>query len=92
MNELLRWQNVKTAKISEMVQTKERTLGKNTVTSVSQKIVSKQVYQNIVKIGLSSSKKKCFICFNESLLKVMKNAFYFILKALFVLKIFNFLS
>ena len=57
MNELLRWQNVKTAKISEMVQTKKRTLGKNTVTSVSQKIVSKQVYPNIVKVGLPSSKK-----------------------------------
>ena len=32
--------------------------------------------------------KYCFICFNESLLKVIKNAFYFTLKALFVLKIF----
>ena len=36
--------------------------------------------------------KNCFICFNESLLKVMKNAFYFILKALFAHKIFKFLS
>ena len=33
-----------------------------------------------------------FICFNESPLKMLKNAFCFILKALFVLKIFNFLS
>ena len=33
-----------------------------------------------------------FICFNESLLKMMKDVFYFILKALFVLKISNFLS
>ena len=32
------------------------------------------------------------ICFNESPLKIMKNAFDFILKALFILKIFNFLS
>ena len=32
-----------------------------------------------------------FICFNESPLKMMKNAF-FILKALFVLKIIKFLS
>ena len=32
------------------------------------------------------------ICFIESLLKMMKNAFYFILKALIVLKIFKFLS
>ena len=29
---------------------------------------------------------------NESLLKTMKNAFYFILKAFFLLKIFKFLS
>ena len=36
--------------------------------------------------------KICFICFNESPLKMMKNAFYFILKALFVVKIFKFLS
>ena len=30
-------------------------------------------------------KKNCIICFIESPLKMMKNAFYFILKALFVL-------
>ena len=35
------------------------------------------------------SKKICFICFNECPLKMMKNAFYFMLKALFVLKIFT---
>ena len=33
-----------------------------------------------------------FICLNESPLKMMKNAFYFILKTLFVLEIFKFLS
>ena len=44
------------------------------------------------KVGLSPSIKICFICFNESSLKLMKNAFYFILKALFVLKIFRFFS
>ena len=32
------------------------------------------------------------ICFIENTLKMMKNAFYFILKTLFVLKIFEFLS
>ena len=37
-------------------------------------------------------RKNCFICFNDSPSKMMKNAFYFILKALFVLKMFNFLS
>ena len=50
-------------------------------------------YLNLLfKVGLSPSKKICVICFIESPLKVMKNAFYFILKALFVLMIFKFLS
>ena len=44
------------------------------------------------KNGLSSSKKIILNCFNESTLKMMKNAFNFILKALFVLEIFKFLS
>ena len=44
-----------------------------------------------LKVG-PSLPKKIFFCFNESPLKVIKNAFYFILKALFVLKIFRFLS
>ena len=45
----------------------------------------------VVKVGLLSFKKLCVICFIESPLKMLKNAFYFILKALFVLKIFKFL-
>ena len=40
----------------------------------------------------SNHPKKSFICFNETSLKRMKNAFYFILKAPFVLEIFKFLS
>ena len=48
--------------------------------------------QKLIKIGLSPSKKICFICFNESPLKVMKNVFYFILQALLVLQIFKYLS
>ena len=44
------------------------------------------------KVGLSSSKKIRVICLIESPLKIMKNAFYFILRALSVLKIFEFLS
>ena len=36
--------------------------------------------------------KILFICFDVSLLKMMKNAFYFIAKALFVLKMFKFSS
>ena len=45
-----------------------------------------------LKVGLSPSKKNCVICLIENPLKMMKNAFYFILKALFVLRIFKFLS
>ena len=44
------------------------------------------------KVELSPSKKKIFIYFSDSLSKIMKNAFYFILKALFVCKIFKFFS
>ena len=46
------------------------------------------------KVGLSPSNFFFFffICFNDSPSKMMKNALSFILKALFVLKIFNFLS
>ena len=40
----------------------------------------------------STSKNHFFIGFNESPLKIMKNAFYMILKALFILNIFKFLS
>ena len=43
------------------------------------------------KVGLSPSKKVFFICFNDGPSKIMKNAFCFILKALFVLKVFKFL-
>ena len=45
-----------------------------------------------LKVGLSPSKKICVICLIESPLKMIKNAFYFILKALFVLKIFKLFS
>ena len=43
---------------------------------------------HVLKVGLSPYKNNYFIYFNESPLKMMKNDFYFILKALFVLKIF----
>ena len=46
----------------------------------------------ILKVGLSPLKKTCVIYLIESFLKMMKNAIYFILKALFVLKLFTFLS
>ena len=46
----------------------------------------------LIKVELSPFKKNCVICFNESLLKMMKKACYFILKALFVLKMFKFFS
>ena len=40
----------------------------------------------------SNLPKKITICFNDNLSKMMKSVFYFILKALFLLKIFKFLS
>ena len=45
-------------------------------------------YSKKLGVGLSSTKKVSFTCFSRSHLKLMKNAFYFILKALFVRKIF----
>ena len=45
-----------------------------------------------LKVGLSPSRKVCIICFFEKPLKMMNNAFYLILKALFVHKVFKFLS
>ena len=46
----------------------------------------------VFKVGLSPSKKNFFVCVTESPLKMIKNAFYFILKAIFVLKMSKFLS
>ena len=45
-----------------------------------------------VKVEFPRSKKIRFICFNKDPLKMRKNAFYFILKALLIPKIFKFLS
>ena len=45
----------------------------------------------LIKLRLSPLKKNCFICFNESSLKMMKNRFYIILKSFFVPKIFKYL-
>ena len=45
-----------------------------------------------LKLDTHLPNKIIFIFFNESSLKMIKNAFYFILKAVFVLKIFKFLS
>ena len=50
-----------------------------------------KIFQELVKSESHLTKKICFICLNEDPLKTMKNAFYFILKALFVLKIIKFL-
>ena len=47
---------------------------------------------NILKSDSHLPKKIFIICFNDNPSKIMKNAFYFILKAAFVLKIFKFLS
>ena len=72
--------------------------GKSTVT-LNRKNYLKKYMDNInigpyqlFKAGLLPSEKKCVVCFIESPPEMMKNAFYFILKALFVLKMFKFLS
>ena len=57
----------------------------------SLKLFSKSDSHLLKKFVLFAS-KKCFICFNERPLKMMENVFYFFLKALFILKIFKFLS
>ena len=51
-----------------------------------------QFARSFFELGLSPSKNSYLICFNESPLKMMKNVFFFILKSLFLLKIFKFLS
>ena len=59
------------------------------------KYLSQEFDNNVldqVRVELSHSKKNCVIFLIESTLKMMKSAFYFILKALFVLKKLNFLS
>ena len=44
-------------------------------------------YKNfLIKVGLSPSKRICVICLIESPLKMLKNYFYFVLKALSVFK------
>ena len=53
-----------------------------------QKKKKKKKMGNKLEVRLSSSKKVCLICLIESPLKMMKNALYFVLKALFVLKVF----
>ena len=49
----------------------------------------KKLSPKMYKFGLSPPKKVVFICFNEIPLKMMTNAFYFILKAYFVLEMFK---
>ena len=56
------------------------------------KIKSAEIIKKLFKVRLSPSKKICVICLIEIPLKIMKNAFYSILKALFILKIFKLLS
>ena len=45
-----------------------------------------------LKLDSHHPKKICIICLIESPLKMMKNGFYFILKTLFLFKIFKFLT
>ena len=52
-------------------------------------ILTTQANLSILKGGLSPSKKTSIIYFNGKPFKKDENTFYLILKALFVLKIFN---
>ena len=51
------------------------------------KFEENKLYNIILRVRLSPSKKFGFICFNGSSLKMMSNAYYFILKILFVLTV-----
>ena len=55
------------------------------------KFIYSFIINNLFKVGLSHSTKIYVICFAENPFKIMKNPFYFFLKALFLLKIFKFL-
>ena len=59
-------------------------------------LAKRSMFKCLTPLALKSDshlpKKFLFICFNESPLEMMKNAFYLNFKALFVLKIFKFLS
>ena len=59
---------------------------------VKNKMVKNLLQKRSLKSYSNLAKTNCVICFIESALKMMENAFYFILKALFVLKIFKFLT
>ena len=48
-------------------------------------------YLIVFKVGLSPSKEVDFICFNESSINMMKKAFNFMLKTVFLFEIFKFL-
>ena len=61
----------------------------------SRKAVGPNFIPNLILKELKSDShppKKLFICFNDRPSKIMKNAFYFILKAFFLLKIYKILS
>ena len=91
INDMLRSQN---DFASNWVNTKK--FGLNLVRYFASKVWNNKVKISgsveIFKVGLVLFSKICFICFLKRILKMIKNAIYFILKALFVLKIFKFLS
>ena len=55
-------------------------------------LLTVNTFQTCLKSGSHLPKKTCVICLIETPLQIMKNALYFILKALFVLKIFKFVA
>ena len=52
-------------------------------------VFDSKVFKSYIEARLSPFKKNCVTCLIENPLKVMKNVFYFVIKALCVLKIFK---
>ena len=77
--------------INEVVSFADKISDETSKVSACIKNASKRLF-NYFKVGLSPPEKFCFICFIESPLNTIKNVFYFILKAPFVLKKFKVLS
>ena len=92
MSEVISFRGKTIDDVSKDIQTSE-TKCNQFLRNDKQETIPQAIHKNgKIKVGISSSKKICVICLIESPLKMMKNAFYFILKALFILKIFKFLS
>ena len=92
INKILWYYNTKSVKLTDHKNnlTREKVLFLKLEKDKKKKFA--KIKERKLKIRLWPFKKYCLIFFNENTVKMMKNAFYFILKARFVLKIFKVLS